>query len=245
MWIVPGIVGAWLIRGDYQVSVLFLAAVFLIFWARYPLWLWARSRPRRFPAGAYASTLAIGTIGIVLAFVLIMTNQRWGMFGFGALAAAIMALHLVLTAAGLDRTLAAEFLGIAGLGIVGPATYYIAGGPLDTNAALAWLLPALFFGNSVFAVKLRVEGYARIKRGVSTKYLRLTLVSYLAFMLAVLSVLAVSGVTTPWMVCAYIPVTVQLLWPVNNISTAPRLGRIGLLWVTHSTLFTVLLVLFV
>ena len=245
MWIVPGIAGAWLIRGDYKVSVLFLGAVFLMFWARYPVWLWARSRPRRFPPGTYASTLAIGLVGIVLAFVLILTDQRWGMLGFGALAAVIMAMHLVMTATGLDRTLGAEFLGIGGLGIVGPATYYIAGGPLDTDAALAWLLPAFFFGNSVFAVKLRVEGYVRIKRGVSAKSLRLLQVSYLAFMLAVLSVLAVVGVTTPWVVCAYLPVTVQVLWPVHNIGTAPRLGRLGLLWVTHSTLFTILLLLLV
>lgn len=242
MWIVPGVVGAALAKANYHLSALFLIAALLLFWARYPVWLWARSRTRTFPGSVLSSTLVIGLAGLALAIGLAAAYGRWVLIGFGALAALVMGIHLWLAAAGHERSLAAEFLGIVGLSLVGPATYYAASGSMDTGAALSWLLPALFFGTSVFAVKLRVEGYARVKAGAWPMALAAALLGYQTLAIGAVALLAVQGVVAPWVIAAYGPVTAQAAWPVWNLRKPPKLRRLGVLWVSHSVLFAILLV---
>ncbi|MFH1141524.1 MAG: YwiC-like family protein [Chloroflexota bacterium] len=242
MWLVPGVVGAALAGGGYGLSALLVAAAFCIFWARYPLWLWARSRERAFPTGAVPSTLAAGLIGAALGLALMVAYGRWLLLAFGAAGALVMGAHLLLTSRGRGRSLAAEFLGIAGLCLTGPAAYYAATGALDAKALVAWLFPALFFGVSVFYVKLRVDGYARIKAKKPLTPLGESLAGYVALALAVVGALAALGVASPWALLAYAPVVGQVAWPIRGLDTPPKLKRLGVMWAIHSTLFAVLLI---
>lgn len=242
MWIVPGVVGAALAKANYHLSALFLIAILLLFWARYPVWLWMRSRTRTFPSSVLPSTLVIGLAGLALAIGLAAAYERWALIGFGALTALVMGLHLWLVVAGRERSLAAEFLGIAGLGLVGPATYYAASGSIDAEAALSWLLPALFFGTSVFAIKLRVEGYARVKAGAWPIALAAALLGYQTLAIVAVVLLVAQGVVAPWVIAAYMPVTAQAAWPMWSLRKPPKFRRLGVLWVTHSVLFAILLV---
>lgn len=242
MWIMPGIVGAVLAGVNYHLSALLLFAALLLFVGRYPISVWARSRTRSLPLRAASFNLVIGLAGLALTIGLAAVYQRWALFGFGALAALVMALHLRLATTQRERSVAAELLGIVGLGLTGPATYYTASGDIDTQAALSWLLPALFFGTSVFSVKLRVEGYARIKTGKRLRTLAAALAGYQAMATTTVVLLASLGAVTPWVMGAYVPVTVQAIWLARNLKTPPNLKRLGLLWVGHSVLFAILLV---
>jgi hypothetical protein len=178
--------------------------------------------------------------GIGIAVGVATDEGRWGLFGFGAPVAIIMAVYLRALIAGHERALATEVLGIAGLGLAGPATYYSATGSLDEQALLAWLLPTLFFGTSVFAVKLRVEGYSRVKSGSSPRPLMAVLAGYQVAALLLVGVLGVLDLVALSALVAYVPVTVQGAWTARNLKTSPRIKRLGLLWVAHSVLFTVL-----
>ncbi len=240
MWIVPGLIGAGLAKTGYAHSALLLAAIFLLFWARYPVWLWARSRTRQFPARAWPSTVVAALAGIGIAVGVATDEGRWGLFGFGGLVAIIMAVYLRALMAGHERALATEFLGIAGLGLAGPAAYYSATGSLDEQALLAWLLPTLFFGTSVFAVKLRVEGFSRVKSGSSPRPLMAVLAGCQIAVLMLVAVLGLLDLVTPLTLVVYVPVTIQCAWTARSLKTSPRIKRLGLLWVAHSVLFTVL-----
>ncbi len=78
MWIVPGVVGAALAGANYHLSATFLVAALLLFWARYPVWLWVRSRTRVFPKSVIPSTLLIGRVGLAVSSALpyLMSDGR-------------------------------------------------------------------------------------------------------------------------------------------------------------------------
>jgi hypothetical protein len=242
MWLVPGVVGAALAGGGYGLSALLLAVTFCFFWARYPLTLWARSRDHAFPAGALPTTLAFGLIGAALGLVLTAAYGRWLLLAIGAAGGVVMGVVLLLASRGRDRSLASEFLGISGLCLTGPAAYYAAAGTLDSNALVAWLSPALFFGVSVFYVKLRVDGYVRAKSKKPLTPLAVALAGYVALALAVAGALAALGVASPWTLPAYAPVVAQAAWPIRDMDTPPKLRRLGVMWAVHSTLFAALLI---
>lgn len=249
MWVVPGVVGATLARviplplaGNPLAVLLLMIAALMLFFGRYPFSVWARSRTGSFPLRAVSFNLVLGLGGLALATGLAAVYQRWALFGLGALATLIMALHLKLVTTQHERSIVAEFLGIAGLGLTGPAAYYTASGAIDTRAALSWLLPALFFGTSVFAVKLRVEGYGRTKAGKPLGGLIAGLAGYQATAIMVVALLVFLDMVPPWVVVAYIPVTVQAIRLARDLKMPPNLKRLGLLWVAHSLLFTLLLI---
>ena len=241
MWIVPGVVGAGLAGTGYGISALLMVAVLLLFWARYPLWLWARSRSRTLPDGAIPTMLTTGIAGAGIVVGLAVAYERWSLFVFAAMVSVALLANIRLVMAGGERSLVGEFIGIASLGLTGPAVYYSATGLLDAQVFAAWLLPALFFGTSVFAVKLRVEGYARVKSGRSQVALIGTLVGYQVAALAAVAVWCAFEVTAFPALVAYAPVTVQAVWSIRGLDTPPKLMRLGWLWVAHSVLYTVLL----
>jgi len=241
MWIVPGVVGAGLAGTGYGISALVLVAVLLLFWARYPLWLWARSRSRSLPDGVIPSMVATGVAGSGIIVGLAVAYERWGLFGFAVLVSVALLANIRLLMAGGERSLAGEFLGIASLGLTGPGVYYSATGLLDAQAFAAWLLPALFFGTSVFAVKLCVEGFARVKSGRSPAVLIGALLAYQVVALAAVAVYSALEVTALTALAAYVPVTAQAVWSIRGLDNPPKLMRLGFLWIVHSVLYTVLL----
>lgn len=243
MWIVPGVVGAGLAGGNYGLSALFLTAVLLWYWARYPFWQWARSHGRRFPSDAMPSVVVIGLAGAIMASALAVAYGRWGIFVFGAVVAAAAGAHLFLLMRSNERAIAAEFAGIASLALTGPATYYFATGTLDSQAFLSWLLPSLFFGSSVFAVKLRVEGYTQKKAGKSYRPLAVALAAYQLLVPVVVLVVVAFGFTSYWVLFAFVPVTLQAVWTPMSLKSPPKLKRLGLIWSLNSVVFTALILL--
>ncbi len=242
MWTVPGIVGAALAGEGYPLSALFLLAVFLLFWARYPVWQWVRSRPRAFRLADYSANIPIGLTGLALVAYIAVAHERWALLPIGALAVVAMGAHIWLVSSRKERDAVAELLGIFGLGIVGPSTYYAASGTVDASFALTWLLPTLFFGTSVFSVKLRVEGYALTRAGRETRGLLAALAGYQALVFAVVFVLIATNIVPLRVVAFYVPVTLQAAWLSRNLKRPPVLKNLGLVWVVQSILFTTLVI---
>ncbi len=241
MWIVPGVIGAGLAGANYGLSALFLTSVLLWYWARYPVWQWARSRGRRFPSEAVPSVVVTAFAGTVMASALAVAYGRWGVFAFGAALAVLGAVHLLLLMKSNERAIAAEFAGIASLGLTGPATYYFATGTLNSQVFLSWLLPFLFFGTSVFAVKLRVEGHVHRKAGRSYRPLVVSLVAYQVLVPVVMCAVAALGYASFWTLIAFVPVTLQAIWTPWTLQSPPRFKQLGILWTIHSAIFTALL----
>ena len=105
----------------------------------------------------YALLAAAG--GIPLLF----SHARWGLLGFAAPAAALMAVNIRANLRRQTFSFSNEILGILGLCLGAPAAFYAARGSLSCDAWLAWGLSALYFLGPIFDVKaaaLRHRAYA-------------------------------------------------------------------------------------
>ncbi|MBI4294722.1 MAG: YwiC-like family protein [Chloroflexi bacterium] len=244
MLLVPAITGMGIAGGWSARIPLFLGAIFCLYLARYPLFLWSRSPSSRLPAGWLFSLAVSLVLGGTLAAPLILRYRLWWLLPLGALALAILLFHLYLARRRWDRSVAGEFLGVLGLALSAPAGYYTLTGSLDPRAWLLWLVCAAFFGSSIFYVKMKVEYPLRRRKAVLTSKSQFVapLWVYHGGVLATTAILGRLGVVPLWTFLAFLPIAAQALAGGLNLGHRPNLKRLGLTQLGHSLLFAALLI---
>ncbi len=148
------VAGVW----RFELGLLLVAALGF-FLMRYPLATLVKTRKRPSPerkilwrwAGIYAAIAAAAGTTLVLAY------RLWWLAPMGAFGVALVAYNLWLISRRKEMTLRGELPGIVGLAMGAPMAYYVARGVLDETALLLWLINALYFGGTVFYVKLKVR----------------------------------------------------------------------------------------
>ena len=219
-----------------------------LYLARYPFVMWARSQFRRFPAGALTFVLATSVLGVGLGLLLVLAYHLYFLLAFGAAGALLFAVHLLVVRSRKERSVGGEFLGIVALTMAAPVSFYAVSGEVARPAFLLWIMAALYFGASVFYVKMRVaDSLASSSASVrEARRMRVSLVAYLATALAATGILSGFGPLPVFIVTAFIPMTAYTLSGV--ICRAKRLSirRLGFSLLGHSAVFTlVTIVIFV
>ena len=163
MFLVPLLVGAGVAPiSDGMVGLLLSAAIFAHV-ARYELLLLVRLRAKGgVDRRAFLLFLSSSALAFTSALFLVL-EARWLLLSLGGGALLFMALHTFLALKRTERSIHGELLGIAGLTMTAPAAYYVAAGELNVAAFTLWLLSFLYFGRSVFYVKMKVAAHG--KRG--------------------------------------------------------------------------------
>ncbi|MBI2866495.1 MAG: YwiC-like family protein [Chloroflexi bacterium] len=242
MWLAPALVGVAITGRGPQ--ALFLGTALVLFLARYPLTLWARGTPLSVAQRGWLTTYL--ALGLALGLMLLTRYERWLLLPLAALALAWLAVHFVLARAHKERTVAGQWVGVAGLVLAGPAAYYVGSGSLDAKALSLGILSFLYFGYPIYYVKFRIDPLAR-------KSYQLNLMSklrlgrqpllYQALSLALVAGLAGVGVA-PWgAFVTFLPATAQVIIGVVRVSPQLSMKRLGFTQVGHSILFAALLTL--
>lgn len=226
-------------RLDFKV-LLFLLATFSFYVVRAPLEKLFRSRSPSGTTGEARRWLSIYLVlGLLFATPLLLYWRLWWLFPFGALLLGFLIMQLYLTREGAHRSLWGRFLGVAGLTAAAPATYYVANGALDSTAFLLWLLSILFFGGSLFYVRLRVQQSAG--KGKERALGKVAIVYYLASF-ALIASLSYLGLLPLLALLAFIPATVQTVKDLVNPAGELSLKRIGFIQLSHALGFALLLI---
>ena len=224
--------------GGWRVLLLALATTFLFVARESILAIW-RARARQRDPGT-ATRLAV--IYLVLAGAagspLLVVWDLHGMVPLGIAAAGLLVWNAARAAKREERTVAAELIGIAGLTLTAPAAHYVALTVWTSTALWLWLLNALYFGSSVFFVKLRVAS-AHSKSPREVDRIR-TECSFYHWVIAVLLVVVPGDIRFRLLLtAAYLPIILRailhLLRPVRTLD----LKRVGLLEIVYSLLFLV------
>lgn len=138
-------------------TIPYAVSTFFTFALREPLYLVARARSeeerramRSWAAGFGAAALASGALA-ALAF------GRWLLIPLGAMAAVGLAGSVYLRKRRLGRTVAGELADLVLLTAVAPGAYYVSVGDawLPQTFVALWLLTYLYYGGTVFYVKLK------------------------------------------------------------------------------------------
>jgi hypothetical protein len=145
-----------------------------------------------------------------------------------------------------EMTVGGELLGIAGLALGAPVMYYVAAGAPGVQMLGLWLLSFLYFGGSVFYVKMKVRIHTRQAppAGLLARLYagRATLV-YHIFTLALTLALVTTALVPPLAPLAYIPVTCKAFQGALVWRRSVNIKRIGMIELAHSLIFALLIVL--
>ena len=163
----------------------------------------------------------------------------------GGLAAVCLLISLHMVRERLERTEFGELVGIAGLTLAAPGAYYAASGETGAGAFFLWLLCSLYFGASVFYVKMRVRHRA-LKPGAprgslwpmgrsTALYCLLTVAMVLALVLARQIPVLSSA--------AFAPLALKCLLAIVRPAPGMTLRQVGIVELGHSALFGLLLAL--
>jgi hypothetical protein len=125
--------------------------------------------------------------------------------------------------------------------------YYAASGQLDQTAALLWLVNVLYFGGTVFYIKLKVRYQPRLPAPAQPAQRLLKAKACLAYQtialttLILLATLRLAPILTP---LALVPATFKVLYGVWQWQDKRSLSlvRLGITEIIHAVVFTLLII---
>ena len=226
-------------------ALLAMVAVLSLFLARYPIETLIKTKKRN--SMLIAWSIIYSVLAILSAGWLIMIDRLIGLVPIGLLGAALMLFHFRLAAQRQEMSALGELSGIAALALGAPIVYTAASGQLDATAFVLWLINSLYFGGTVFYIKLKVRQQPRrpapdriSQRLVQAK----ACLTYQTVTLAIVVTLVMLQVVPMLIVLAFLPITLKVLvgayqWQDKHSLSLPRLGLIELF---HSALFAALVI---
>lgn len=245
MLLVPLFVGASVASTSGKVGLLLSAAVFAHV-ARHMLLTWIRLRA---VGGMDRRALLLFMASSALAsafFLLLVLGGRPLLLPFGGGALLFMALHIFQRLKHTERTVRGELLGIAGLTMTAPAAYYVATGKINTVALTLWLLNFLYFGRSVFYVKMKIAARGRGEDfGSLAEKLRFsrTCVLYCLAMIAGVLGLGLAGLIPFFTWVAFVPISIQTIRGISKLRGTLRIRRLGFIELGYAILFGLVLII--
>ena len=243
MLYVPFALGVFVAWSGAGRLILLGVATTLLFIGRESVLAWWRARSRGNDPGS-ATRLMVIYLGLaaLAGAPLVFAYRLYGMIPLGLVAGALLVWNARQAAKREERTILTEVLGIIGLTLTAPVSYYAGLGRWDSTALWLWGLSALYFVSSVFYVKLRVLT-AHSKNAAALSRIRLQCAVY-HIALAVLLATAVSAEDLhPYLLAAFAPAIARALWPLVRPAKQLVLQRVGRLEILYSLVFLLFSVL--
>lgn len=249
MWSVPLIVGAAVAPVWQWRTLILIVAALAFFLVRYPLAtiIKTRKRPTTDRTDLIRWSIGYGLIAALAGAWLILIERLYLLIPIGLIGATLIAFHLWLVYRKQEMSAYGELAGIAGLALGAPLTYYAASGQLDSTALMVWLVNALYFGGTVFYIKLKVRQQPRLPAPdrLSERLLRgRACLTYQGVVLTVIIALVALDHMPALLPLAFVPMTLKVIygavrWQDRRSLSLPRLGVIE---VIHSILFAALVI---
>ncbi len=249
MLAIPLLLGLAVAPAWHPRALVLLLAVLAFFLVRYPLALLVKIRKR---AAADKSALVgwavvYGGVAALSGGWLVLFQGLGWLAPLGLVGALLVLFHLWLVSRRQEMSLAGELVGITGLALGAPMAYYAAAGALDHTAAILWLINALYFGGTVFYIKLKVRQQPRLPapdRAAERLVKARACLTYQAAVLTVVILLAAQRWAPLLAPLAFLPVTVKIIsgaWRWQDKKSL-SLTRLGIAELIHAITFAGLVV---
>jgi len=233
----------------WRAMVLLMAALGF-FLVRFPLATLVKTRrSKRAKRGYWWRWAGIyGAVTAVSGLWLIAAQGLWWLALMGGIGEGLLLFHLWLITRRQEMSVVGELAGIFGLALGAPMAYYAATGQLDWLAATLWLVNALYFGGTVFYIKLKVRQQPKLPPPdrVSTRLVSAkACLAYQTIVLTIMIGLAAlrwAPLLTP---LAFVPVTVKMLvgaWRWQDKKSL-SLMRLGVIEIFHTLAFAGLVII--
>jgi hypothetical protein len=226
-----------------------LLAALGFFLVRHPLAMLVKTRKRAMAdkASLWWWVAIYGSITTFSSGWLILAQGLWGLAIMGLVGGMLLLFNLWLVSRRQEMSVAGELAGIGGLALGAPMGYYVASNQFDGTAAALWLINALYFGGTVFYVKLKVRQQPRlpIPNRLSERLIKAkACLAYQTVALTLIILLATfrqAPLLTP---LALVPATLKMLYGAGRWQDKKSLNmvRLGVAEIFHAVIFAGLVV---
>ncbi len=183
-------------------------------------------------------SLAFLVVGILSGACLVWFWDLWTLPFLAAVMGLLLAVHLRLVARRVEREVAGELLGVAGLTAGAPITYFVFHQGLDSLAAVFWTLNLLYFSSGIFFVKMVVSRH--VGKPEATRRVRDCVLYHSALPLISVAVGWIAGV--PFIaLLAVLPIVVRAFLGVLCPPARLSLKTIGYREVAYTVLFVLVM----
>jgi len=249
MLIVPLLIGLAVAPAWHSRAIGVIVAALGMFLARFPLATLVKTRRRqggdRAMLGVWSAIYG-GLTALSGGWLIVVQGLVW-LAPFGVLSGLLLVFHLWLVARRQELSLVGELIGIGGLALGAPLAYYAASGHLDRSAAMLWLVNALYFGGTVFYIRLKVRQQPRLPAPDQVGERLVKAKACLAYQTAALTVvlalvaLQQAPALTP---LAFGPVTVKMVVGAGQWQDKKSLSlvRLGVAEIFHAAAFAGLII---
>ena len=236
MWIVPMLSAVLVTHFSLSFLLLFLCFA-LLYVAHHPIVMLAkrggnvRTGEKKFVVVVAVPALVIGTALIVI------YNLPW-LALFGMLELALFIFSVKAFVGKEQRTFTNELTIVAALTLSAPASYYTITHVVDGKAVMLYILNFLFFGSSVFYVKMIIE-FLRTKgfwRGEAEKARSMT-IAYHAALVAVILLMSIMKSVNNLVLLGFLPMLVQVAVGVFSKNTRVNFTQLGIALIVQSVVF--------
>lgn len=228
--------------------LLLTLALLAAFFAHAPLEVIAKPNVNAAAKQRAKNWLAIYLVVLALCGItLLIVWQRWGLLWLALPAAIPLGVDLISRKWRKQRSLGVRLTGIGGLVLSAPAAYYLATGELDGLSLALWSVNFVYFGSSLFFVRIwfeakRLEKTAKPGQSLIPGWLlQITLLYHLVGVLMVAGIVGLN--LLPWAVfLAFAPLAAKLIMALRHPPTYISIKKIGLFEFAQSFVFALLLI---
>jgi hypothetical protein len=250
MLTVPLLLGIVIAPSWHWRVIILLVAALGFFLLRFPLATLVKTRQRRNTNRVYLWQWAVvyGSITALAGGWLVLAHSLWWLVPLGIIGGMLLLFHLWLVSRRQEMSVVGELAGIFGLALGAPMAYYTASGLLDITAAALWLVNALYFGGTVFYIKLKVRQQPRLPAPDRASERLVKAKACLAYQTIALTVmlLLIAFQWAPWLaLLAFVPVTIKVVhgaWHWQDKKSL-SLTRLGITELVHAVAFAVLVII--
>ena len=249
MFSVPLIIGFAVAASWQWRSVLLISAALGLFLVRFPIdtLIKTRRRPQVDRMWLIRWAVIYGLSAALCGGWLIVIDQLYWLLPLGVVGVALLAYHWWLVEHRQEMSARGELAGIFGLALGAPLAYYVSTGSIDGTAVGLWIVNALYFGGTVFYIKLKVRQQPKepAPDRVSERLVKAkACLTYQSVVLTLIILLVAFNRLPALALLAFVPMTLKVLygaaqWQDRKSLSLPRLGVIE---IVHSTLFAMLII---
>jgi archaellum biogenesis protein FlaJ (TadC family) len=248
MFAVPLIIG-FAVAAQWQWRAIWLIGAALgLFLVRFPIdtLIKTRKRPTTDRAKLIRWAIVYGSIAAVCGGWLIVFVQLYWLIPLGVLSAALLIYHWWLVERRREMSARGELAGIFGLALGAPLAYYVSTSVLNGTALGLWVVTALYFGGTVFYIKLKVRQQPKepAPDRVSERLVKAkACLTYQSVVLTLVILLVAFQRLPALVVLAFVPMTVKVLYGATHWQDRKSLSlpRLGVIEVIHSAMFAMLI----
>ena len=230
-----------------------LAGVVLLFFSRPPLMLLLKRKSidGSFGEGSRAlwlNFLFFAVPGLAVFLLITVVHGLWQLPLLGSAGLLMFVLHTAQALRRKERSAAGEYLGVAMLTITAPLAVYLSCAELFTReAAMLWLLNAIYFGATIYFIKMFIRAASwrgkRLNLGEKLNLGRNSL-AYLAAGALVMTVVTALSWVPAYAFIAFVPIYVHVVRNVFTLRPGMNLKLEGFIQAGLSLLWAGLLITF-